>query len=54
MQLCRKHTIEASGEDYNVYVPIVNAFGAIRQAGSRPQYDAAQDGSIREPLETGS
>ena len=33
--------LEAAGEDYNVYVPIMNALGALGKNDARPQHPAA-------------
>ena len=44
--------IEASGEDYNVYVPISEFSRRHGQRRSHAQHDPAQDGRARKPLET--
>ena len=46
--------IEASGEDYNVYVPIVNFSRRPGQGRSQAQHDPATDRGSRKPLEAGA
>ena len=46
--------LEASGEDYNVYVPIMNALGALGKAGAAKEYVAAAHGGAGESFEAGA
>ena len=46
--------IEASGEDYNVYVPIMNALGAMGKEEAKRNMSRAQRRRAREPLEAGA
>ena len=44
--------IEASGEDYNVYVPIINTLGSMGRKEARRNMSPEKSRSSRKPLET--
>ena len=46
--------MEAGGQDYNVFVPIMNALGALGKRRGAPERPPARDAGAREPPEVGA